>query len=335
MKVIDNNVIAFVSKGSDSKSNSEFSFNSSNNHRIVMYDGGKNGIEIEKSNSISDNVGGNSEMRTDTVKYNVVSDPYNELSKIKDVIIKIEYKDVGGCLSLSNNLFNVFTKNKNNIKYLFRSKELRKCTDYSLCQYCKRPFSLNIEHVSSIGEEIKTEEFATAEKIGIISCFCFCRPEIEVMLKNKDLVGTIEIPCSFGDTKYTIFAKEKKLKYIIDTGCFQSGMLCPKNCCGCKPEVYFDIYDDKYEKDGIIERKPEGFKEFMYVLDCYQIIFPKKASVEDKLLIICTAFIIEYQIFRNKWNCSVDGCYCEDPEECCAYCGDRFCIDCLSNCIRC
>ena len=333
MKVIDNNIIAFVSKSSDSKSNSEFSFNSSNNHRIVMHGGGKNDIEIEKSNSISDNIGGNSEMRPDTPNYNVVCDPYNELSKIKDVIIKVQYQDCC-CFSISNNLYNVFTKNKKNIKYLFRAKELMSCTDYSLCQYFKRPFSLKIEHVSSVGEEIKTEEFATAEKIGIISCFCFCRPEIEVMLKNKDLVGTIQIPFSFGDTKYTIFTKEKKLKYIIDTEFFQSGILCPKNCCGCMPEVSFDIYDDKFEKDGTIERKPGGFKEFMYVLDCYQIIFPKTASVEEKLLIICTAFMIEYQIFRNKWGSSVGCWYCEDPEDCCAYCGDHFCTNCLSNCFR-
>ena len=45
-----------------------------------------------------------------------------EFESIKNVIIKVEYQNCC-CINQSNNLYNVFTKNKTNIKYLFRTEE--------------------------------------------------------------------------------------------------------------------------------------------------------------------------------------------------------------------
>ncbi len=337
MKDEDFNVKAIVyknSKNSDNRSSGSFSFNSSNNHRFVMFDNNnQQGVEIDKSSSISNNISQhNSEFQSDTTKYNVAEDPYNELSKTKDVIIKVEYQNCC-CVNITNNLYSVFTKKNRQINYLFRAKELMACTDYTCCQYLQKPFLLNIGHVAGIGNEIITTDYATLEKNGIISCFCFCRPEIEVkMAENNNLVGTIIQPFSLGDTTYKIYSKEKAIKYLIDAEYCQSGILFPKNCCGCMPEVFFDIYNDKNEKDGTIARMPGDFKEFMNVLDCYQILFPKMSSVEDKLLIICTVFMIEYEIFRNKWG-NLGCCDCEGSNNCCAYCGN-CCSDFCSNCFR-
>ena len=98
--------------------------------------------------------------------------------------------------------------------------------------------------------------------------------------------------------------------------------MCTKNCCGYLPEVIFDIYNNKNESAGTIERKPGGFEQFMHVLDCYQIIFPKEATFEDKFLLICTVFMIEREIFKDKWG-SLEYCSC--------ICGDCKC-DCNCNC---
>ena len=78
--------------------------------------------------------------------------------------------------------------------------------------------------------------------------------------------------------------------------------MCTKNCCGYLPEVIFDIYNSKNESAGTIERKPGGFEQFIHVLDSYQIIFLKETTFEDKFLLICTVFMIESEIFRDKWG---------------------------------
>ena len=73
----------------------------------------------------------------------------------------------------------------------------------------------------------------------------------------------------------------------------------------------------------------------MRVLDCYQIFFPKDATFEDKFLLICTTFMIESEIFRDKWG-SLDycGCDCECSDDCCADCGYRCCAEICASFFR-
>ena len=323
-----------------SKFRNSMSFNSLSNHQFGIIDNNneKYGYDLDNSSSNSKS-SSNSNAKSDTVNYNLVSDPYIELLSVKNVIIKIEYQNCC-CINVNNNLYNVFTKNKSNIKYLFRTKELMPCTDYSCCEYIAKPFSLSLDHVISMGEDINTRQFATAQKSCTIPCFCFCRPEFEVKMSdnNKTSIGKITLPYSCGDTEYKIYTGTNQLKYIIDTECCQYGIICPKNCCGYFPEVFFDIFNDKYQKDGTIERKPGEFKEFMHVLDCYQIYFPKDSTIEDKILLICAVFMIEHEIFRDKWGsleyCTDSGCSCTCNEDCCLDCGYRFCAEFCSSFFR-
>ena len=331
------NQIKISGKNNVCKFQNSLSFSSSSNHQITYL--GKNssklGYELDKSSSNS-SINNNSEVKENAIKYNVVSDPIYELSKVNNVIIKIEYQNCC-CINQSNNLYNVFTKNKNNVKYIFRAEELMPCTDYSCCEYINKPFSLNIEHVVSIGTEINAKEFATAQRNCTIPCLCFCRHELKVrFLRNQNICGKIILPFSFGDTKYKIYNGMNKLKYIVDTEYCQAGILCTKNCCGYLPDVVFDIFNDKKENVGTIERKPGAFDQFMHVLDCYQIFFPKEASYEDKFLLICTVFMIESEIFRDKWG-SLEycgSCDCDCGEDCCADWGYRCCAELFSSFFR-
>ena len=311
-----------------------------NNIEKIKYEDDKS-----SSNSISSNISNqksqksyNSSVKSNIKQYNLVSNPVSELSRASSVIIKVEYQDCC-CINFANNLYNVFTKNKDNIKYLFKATELQACIDYSLCQFYKNPFVLNIEHVISIGIETSGTKFATAQKSCKFPCLCYCRPELEVKMgQSQKSIGKIVAPFSCGDTKYIIYSDKKQLKFIIDTDYCQYGIICPKNCCGYFPEVFFDIFNDKYEKIGRIERIPGQYKEFMHVLDCYQVIFPKKVSVENKMLLICSTFMIESEIFRDKWG-SMEysiGCDCNCcNEENCGYCLLRCCGECLGSCLRC
>ena len=217
------------------------------------------------------------------------------------------------------------------------------CTDYSLFKYIQKPFCLNIEHVLKIDKEVSTREFASAQKSCTIPFLCYCRPEIKVKIgRNNNLCGKIVLMFSCGNTEYRIYGAKNKLKYIVDTEYCQPGILCTKNCCGYLPDVIFDILDEKNNSVGTIERRPGAFEEFMRVLDCYQIFFPKNASFEDKFLLICATFMIESEIFRDKWgsldyctgcNCDCD-CSCECNENCCVDCGYRCCAELFSGLFR-
>ena len=297
---------------------------------------------LDKSSSISssNNNSNNSEIKPNSIKYKFVSEPVSELSKANNVIIKIEYPNTC-CSNQTNNLYNVFIKNKTNLKYLFRAEELMACIDYSLCEFFEKPFYLKIGHVQDIGILINTKEFATAERNCVNPCLCFCcNHELKIRFSaNKAYCGKIIVPFSFGDTKYKLYDSRNKLKYIVDTDYCQSGILCTKNCCGYLPEVIFDIYNNKNENIGTIERKPGGYEEFMHVLDCYQIFFPKGAYFEDKFLLICTVFMIEREIFKDKWGsleyCSWGCCDCNCNCNCncdCDCCGDDCCEHCAYQC---
>lgn len=313
-----------------SMSNSNSQFKIGNNIDKYPYD-------IQSNNS------GNSELKTSNIiKYSPISEPLQELSKINNVIIKIEYNNFC-CLNHSNNLYHVFIKNKNDLKYLFRGEELMACTvDYSCCDYIQNPFSLKVQQVLNLDNPVSVKEFGVLEKSYAFPCFCFCRPEYELRNNNNNSLGRIVLPFSFGDTRYKIYDDKDKLKYIVDTEYCQPGILYPKNCCGYLPEVYFDIYNEnnENEKIGLIARKPGEYREFIHVLDCYQIFFPKNSTLEDKLLLICSAFTIEKEIFRDKWgtlDCCECSCNCGDGDcnEYCLDCCYRCCAELCSSCFRC
>ena len=109
-------------KNNVSKFRNSISFSSLSNHQFVFLGNNNKLYEIDKSSSNSSSNSNNSvRINQNTVKYSVVSDPINELKKVNNVIIKVEYQNCC-CINQSNNLYNVFTKNKTNIKYLFRAE---------------------------------------------------------------------------------------------------------------------------------------------------------------------------------------------------------------------
>jgi len=290
------------------------------------------------SSNLSDGINYNDNQDKE-MHYMTINNPLLELYKSKDAIIKIEYNDCC-CCSENQNTYNVFTKINNNnevVKYLFQGKELISCRDYSYRAYCHNPFILDINKVTKASPEINSSPFAKLEKSCSFPCFCFCRPEavIKIMTSDKNL-GQIKMPFSMGDTVYHIYNSKNKLKYIIDAEYCQTGIICMKNICGCLPEVYFEIYENKDNKNqvtGNIHRIPGKFENFMHVLDCYQITFPINATGEERFLLLCAVFLIEYQVFRKKFG-TLECCLYEyssnyQSEGCCQEClrfsSFRFC----------
>ena len=290
------------------------------------------------SSNLSDGINYNDNQDKE-MHYMTINNPLLELYKSKDAIIKIEYNDCC-CCSENQNTYNVFTKINNNnevVKYLFQGKELISCRDYSYRAYCHNPFILDINKVTKASPEINSSPFAKLEKSCSFPCFCFCRPEAVIKIMTGDkILGQIKMPFSMGDTVYHIYNSKNKLKYIIDAEYCQTGIICMKNICGCLPEVYFEIYENKDNKNqvtGNIHRIPGKFENFMHVLDCYQITFPINATGEERFLLLCAVFLIEYQVFRKKFGtlecCSYEYSSNYQNEGCCQEClrfsSFRFC----------
>ena len=192
------NQIVTSQKNNVSKFRNSLSFSSANNNQFgyINNHNTKLGYDLDKSssNSNSNNNSNNSEIKLEAVKYKFTLDPVDELTKV-NVIIKIEYQNCC-CINQSNNLYNVFSKNKSTIKYLFRGEELMPCTDYSCFDYFQKPFCINIEHVVNIETEINTIDFAIAERNCKIPClFCCCNHEFKIKLKaNNTYYGKIVLP---------------------------------------------------------------------------------------------------------------------------------------------
>jgi hypothetical protein len=320
--------------------NSDLSSISGNKYYINNQYLNQNNSDI--SSNLSDLYNPNYENQKE-VRYMTVNNPLLELYKSKEAIIKVEYNDCC-CCSEFNNIYSVFTKVNNNngvIKYLFEGKEFISCKDYSCSEYCNNPFTLGINKVIKAFPEVKTKPFAKLEKCFSWSCFCFCRPQtvITICSSNK-ILGKIKIPFSMGDTTYQIYNPKGKLKFVIDADYCQLGIICMKNICCCLPEVFFEIYESKENNQicGNIQRIPGKYPNFMHVLDCYQILFPTNATGEERFLIICAVFMIEYQIFRSKSGtlecCSCDCGGTSENENCCQDCLRHSCLGCCSGLFR-
>jgi len=273
------------------------------------------------------------------VRFMTVNNPLLELYRSKEAIIKIEYNECC-CCSEYNNKYNVFTKVNNNndiFKFLFQGKEFISCKDYSCSDYCDNPYTIGINKVVKAFPEVKSKPFAKIEKACSFTCFCLGRPEATIKVNYDDSknLGRINVPCSMGDTTYYIYNSKNKLKYIIDADYCQVGIICMKNICGCLPEVFFEIYEPKdsgHQIVGTIQRIPGKYETFMRVLDCYQIMFPTNATGEERFLLLCVVFMIEYQIFRKKsGNLEFCACDCEsasEGESCFQECLRHSCVGC-------
>ena len=67
-------------------------------------------------------------------------------------------------------------------------------------------------------------------------------------------------------------------------------------------EAVFNIYKDAglTEPVGSIVKKVASFSELITSADSYQVNFPLDASPSEKILLIVTALMIDYQFFEQK-----------------------------------
>ena len=241
------------------------------------------------------------------VNYTFVLDPIQELSICPRVEIRQQpqfFEQISGCES--PNRYFVFTQYpQGGNKMLFKCKEQSDCCQRQCCAANCREFTMDIKHIANAGclNEGFENSFVHVNKPFKCTCFCLERPE---MLANYsqggELLGKVKQPFTCCDPLFTIYDNAGTPKYYISADCCQCGLCCANNICGKMSQAVFNIYGDAAltQQIGTIVKKVASFSEMITSADSYVINFPPNAQPNEKLLLIITGLMIDYQFFEEK-----------------------------------
>ena len=186
------------------------------------------------------------------------------------------------------------------IKYAFKCIERSGCCARVCCSNNCRTIEIDIRHVKSANEDPDLAKlFISAKKPCACSCCCFCRPHLDIKLADsQQYLGTIREPCTCCDIETEIYDKNKQLKYGVIGNCCQFGL-----CCGSSAEKMAEIQFKIIQEGkvvGMMRKLTSSFGEFFTKADSYKISFPSDATPEDKMLLICSGLLVDYQNFEKS-----------------------------------
>ena len=240
------------------------------------------------------------------ITYTYVLDPMQELALSPSVLIRQQpqfFEQISGCES--PNRYFVFSQSpQTGFKMLFKCKEQSECCQRNCCSASMREFVMDIKHIANAGalNENFQNSFVHVNKPFKCTCCCLERPEmIANYSANGELVGKVKQPFSCCDPIFTIYDNAGTMRYYIYADCCQCGLCCSGPCAKLS-EVTFNIYRDANmgQPIGSIVKKIANFSELITSADSYQVNFPADARPNEKLLLIITGLMIDYQFFEER-----------------------------------
>ena len=240
------------------------------------------------------------------ITYTYVLDPMQELALSPSVLIRQQpqfFEQISGCES--PNRYFVFSQSpQTGFKMLFKCKEQSECCQRNCCSASMREFVMDIKHIANAGalNENFQNSFVHVNKPFKCTCCCLERPEmIANYSANGELVGKVKQPFSCCDPIFTIYDNAGTIRYYIYADCCQCGLCCSGPCAKMS-EVTFNIYRDANmgQPIGSIVKKIANFSELITSADSYQVNFPADARPNEKLLLIITGLMIDYQFFEER-----------------------------------
>ena len=191
------------------------------------------------------------------------------------------------------------------MKLLFKCKEYSSCCQRNCCAASAREFVMDMKHVANVGcmNEDFQNSFVHINKPFKCTCCCLERPVMDVTYsQGKQLVGQVKQPFTCCDPHFTVYDYSGTLRYFIHADYCQCGICCANNFCGKMSEATFNIYKDAgmTQPCGSIIKKVASFSELVTSADSYQVNFPLDASPSEKILLIVTTLMIDYQYFEQK-----------------------------------
>ena len=240
------------------------------------------------------------------ITYTYVLDPMQELALSPSVLIRQQpqfFEQISGCES--PNRYFVFSQSpQTGFKMLFKCKEQSECCQRNCCPPSRREFHMDLEittNAESLNENFQNS-FVHVNKPFKCTCCCLERPEmIANYSANGELVGKVKQPFSCCDPIFTIYDNAGTMRYFIYADCCQCGLCCSGPCAKMS-EVTFNIYRDANmgQPIGSIVKKIANFSELITSADSYQVNFPADARPNEKLLLIITGLMIDYQFFEER-----------------------------------
>ena len=201
-------------------------------------------------------------------------------------------------------------KNEYTAYHLFNTKEITPSCAHNCLSNQSRPIDINIFNfiLDSKDDDRKIQRFLSIKKKCrcALSCLCACcsRPTFIVETPIEQLGQIIELR-TVCDPTLNVLNINKDVVYVIKGNCSDCGYCCRDQCCDdrrcatCK----FDIYDGSMEKSlGTIEKDHRSGKKVKPDYDQLVVTFPDSASCQDRVLLMCSAIVIEYLYFQSMSN---------------------------------
>ena len=166
------------------------------------------------------------------------------------------------------NIFNFIVDPKHPNKTVQKFIKLKKncrCAFGCFCACCSRP-TFSVETI--------------CDQIGYIVEAMGCNPVIQVLDINKDIV--YEVKTSYSDCGF----------------CLRDQCCDARKCAKCT----FFIYDAKNNSVGTITKDHRSGKKVKPDYDQLVVVFPPEISCQNKILLTCSALVIEYLYFQYMTN---------------------------------
>ena len=194
--------------------------------------------------------------------------------------------------------------------HLFNTKEISPSFTHNFCPNQARDININIFNyiLDSKDKERKIQKFITIKKgyRCAISCFCACctRPTFMIETPAEQLGKITEIRTTC-DPILNITNINNEVIYVLRANCANWGYCCRDQCCDNRKcaKCLFTIYDGAAENQlGTISKDHRSGKRVKPDYDQLVVTFPATASCQDKVLLTCSAIVIEYLYFQNMSN---------------------------------
>lgn len=232
------------------------------------------------------------------VQYVFVTDPMQELASSSSAIIKQE-PDIFEALSncQTPNKYHIFINTALGLRYMFKCVERGDSCARNCCPTDLRTFSLDFKQITSLNQYYGTTAAQTFLKIRK-PCSCLVKPKMVIehfTLGTK--YGKIKQASCTLNAQVNIYDNNNNLLYEVVGDCCQAG-LCGCALCAKMMEVHFKIMQGG-RIVGKLTKCEADFEEMITSADTYEVIFPSKATVNEKILIIVTSLLIDYLYFEK------------------------------------
>lgn len=192
---------------------------------------------------------------------------------------------------------------------LFKCKEKSGCLNRNLLPGDCRTFKMEITNKSNFNLPYENKLFLSLNRPFECTFLCFNRPHIEVTLvegNQNQYLGKVVHDFNCCEMFFSIYDKNNSLKYQIKGTIWQIGVhnrgqggcICCKSC----QQAFLFIHDmnDGDKKVGIIEKRGRGFTELISDADNFSLLFPIKATLEERTLLMTATLLLDFRYFETS-----------------------------------